>query len=152
MPKFASYLPPRGRLDRLDTNPGSHVCNIGPLTITWSRAFSLACGSGPKLILGLMVASAQRMHRFRTDDGDATTRSLNKLTPPIFCPESTLLVDGATWDRCYIYAVPRYLPAPDPRPLCPLRPITAYPRWFELVEAAVNEPPRNAALRRPAGC
>lgn len=39
------------------------------------------------------------------------------------CPESMPLVDGATWDRCYIYARPIYS-------LCTLRSITAYPRWF----------------------
>ena len=50
------------------------------------------------------------------------------------CPESMSSVDGATWDRCYIYAIPRYPPLPAPASLCCMfRSITAYFCCFVLL-------------------
>ena len=112
--------------------------NIGAPTITWSRAFSLVWEAALSL-LGLMVGSAQRIRDGRRHHKVAEGHLAD------LCPESMSVVDGATWDRCYIYGLPRYPSLPAPASLCTFRSITAY--FFVFVEIAGQNGRRQDELK-----
>ena len=75
---------------------------------------SILCVKWPWALVG--IDGGERSAYANIQDGRRHHKVAEGQSPTNLCPESMSRVDGATLDRWYIYAIPRYPSSPAPAP------------------------------------